>query len=431
MRRTQPPPPLIPNEEEDEEEPPPPPPPIIWESAPWTEIFTRPQKSRTAGEDFPTARIVSFLKDEAKIGCTVEEIVTAANVITYHVKLNKIMDLSKIPKAVEAMAADFDTDITHGESRGYGAHFSLTIPRGSRETVWIYDVMDTDEFRRIANDPKSLPVIVGMYSDNTPAVLDIGKLPHMLICGTSGSGKSVVLNSMLISAVAERTPDQLQLLMIDPKETELIPYDGLPHLFMPIITETYMAAEALGEAVEEMDWRQKIAAEMGVRTLGAETPYLLVVIDELADLMLTSGKYVESSITRLAQKGRALKIHVICATQSPMAKVTTNLIRANLSARLAFRTTTDIESRIALGRNGCTELLGNGDGWLVVGTEQRVQAALSGTDEIEALKEWYCHEVPYNAINLERRYAWQKSLSEAKERRAAEIEIIEREANGL
>ena len=353
------------------------------------QIFDEPPEQTDKEKPPNKDRVHNFLNRTAQIPCQIAKVIHAANISTYHIRLNNPMDLKNVKQAVDAMAADFEADIIRKQSRGYGAHFAIAVPRQKRQTVYLKDLLRSSEFCDVYIKPNSLPAVIGTDDENNPVCIDIAKLPHLLCCGTTGSGKSVAINSILISALSERTPKQLQLVLIDPKEVESIAYAGLPHLLFPVVTDMNKAKETLKKCVKIMEQRQKKATELGVRELGEETPHILIVIDEMADLMMTHGRQVEELIVRICQKARAFKMHIICATQSPVAKVVTNLIRANLPARLAFKTSSDVESRIAKGTNGCRELLGKGDGLFIHGDEIRIQAAWNTTAEIEALKRHY------------------------------------------
>ncbi len=212
---------------------------------------------------------------------------------------------------------------------------------------------------------------------------DLGQMPHLLIAGSTGAGKSVAINSMIISMLFKATPDEIKFILIDPKRLELGLYDNIPHLYTPIVTDSKLAANALRNATREMERRLKLLARFGVRSLeqynllfedesvkpgvgedGEEigpVPYLIIVIDELADLMLIDSPNVEESITRLAQMARAVGIHLILATQRPSVDVITGLIKANFSSRISFRVATKVDSRTILDANGAEALLGKGD----------------------------------------------------------------------
>jgi len=241
---------------------------------------------------------------------------------------------------------------------------------------------------------------------------DLATMPHLLIAGSTGSGKSVAINAMIMSLLFKATPDQVRLILVDPKRVELGNYDGVPHLYTPIITEPKLAAVALRNAVREMERRLKLLAEKSVRNIDqynklfAEDtpslfeedsehkplPYIVIILDELADLMMLDGKNVEESITRLAQMARAVGIHLILATQRPSVDVITGLIKANVPSRMSFRVATKVDSRTILDANGSESLLGRGDMlFLAPGSArvQRVHAPLVTEKEIAQVVEFW------------------------------------------
>ena len=228
---------------------------------------------------------------------------------------------------------------------------------------------------------------------------NIEKLPHVLIAGTTGSGKSVCTNSLIISLLYKSTPDEVRFIMVDPKMVELAPYNGIPHLLIPVVTDPKKAAGALQWAVFEMMKRYRPSPRMGVRELeefnklarateGMETlPAVVVVIDELADLMLVAAKEVEESICRVAQMGRAAGVHLVIATQRPSADVITGLMKANIPSRIAFAVASSLESRIILDTTGAEKLVGKGDmlyAPLGAGKPTRVQGCFISPEEDEA-----------------------------------------------
>jgi S-DNA-T family DNA segregation ATPase FtsK/SpoIIIE len=241
---------------------------------------------------------------------------------------------------------------------------------------------------------------------------DLATMPHLLIAGSTGTGKSVAINAMIMSILYKSTPDQVRLILVDPKRLELGNYEGVPHLYTPIITEAKVAAHALRNAVKEMERRLKLLAERGVRNIdqynrlfddnqslslfeeGDEShrplPYIVIIIDELADLMMLDQSNVEESITRLAQMARAVGIHLVLATQRPSVDVITGLIKANFPARISFRVATKVDSRTILDANGAEALLGRGDMlYLPAGTARvhRLHAPLVTEKEISAVVE--------------------------------------------
>lgn len=245
----------------------------------------------------------------------------------------------------------------------------IEVPNHVKNTVAMRGVLESGEFR---NSTSPLPVALGKDITGDCVVADLTKMPHLLIAGATGSGKSVCINAIIMGFLYRSTPEQLRLILIDPKMVELAEYNGIPHLLMPVVTEPRKAAGALGSAVAEMEKRYKLFAENQVRDIHTynkkakkeelETmPHIAIIIDELADLMMTSGKEVEDYICRIAQKARAAGMHLIVATQRPSTDVITGLIKANIPSRIAFAVSSHTDSRIILDGNGAEKLLGMGD----------------------------------------------------------------------
>lgn len=268
----------------------------------------------------------------------------------------------------------------------------LELPNHSREIVRLSDVLSADVYQQAHS---SVTLALGVDISGHPVVVDLAKMPHLLVAGTTGSGKSVGINAMILSILFKATPDQVRLIMVDPKMLELSVYDGIPHLLTPVVTDMKEAASALRWCVEEMERRYRLMASLGVRNLAGfnakvteaitsgepltnplwkpvdsmdETapqlealPYIVVVIDELADMMMVVGKKVEQLIARIAQKARAAGIHMILATQRPSVDVLTGLIKSNIPTRMSFQVSSKIDSRTILDQQGAEQLLGHGD----------------------------------------------------------------------
>jgi len=306
------------------------------------------------------------------------------------------------------------------------AAIGIEVPNPTPRMVHIRELIDTAEFRR---STRTLPVVLGRNLEGDEVVDDLAKMPHLLIAGATGSGKSVCINAIITSLVYAHPPEKLQLLMIDPKMVELSMYAALPHLGLPVVTSHHKAANVLKWAVWEMERRYKLlhanharniadfnrkveekkplkgpretlATQAGIQKelpFDAEykdgiLPYIVLVVDELADLMLTVQGEIETPLAVLAQKARAIGVHLILATQRPSVNVITGLIKANFPCRIAFRVSAKVDSRTILDQNGAETLLGNGDMlFLPPGKSEsmRVQGAFISTDETERLMEWY------------------------------------------
>lgn len=266
----------------------------------------------------------------------------------------------------------------------------IQVPNTERETIYLREVVESQGF---VDARSRLTLALGKDINGRIMTADLATMPHLLIAGSTGSGKSVAINAMIMSLLFKATPDQIRLILVDPKRVELGNYEGVPHLYTPIITEPKLAAVALRNAVREMERRLKVLAEKGVRNIDQynklfsedtpslfeqETehkplPYVVIIIDELADLMMLDGKNVEESITRLAQMARAVGIHLILATQRPSVDVITGLIKANVPSRISFRVATKVDSRTILDANGAESLLGRGDMLFLAPGSARVQ----------------------------------------------------------
>ena len=280
----------------------------------------------------------------------------------------------------------------------------LEVPVPTPTKVHLRAVLETPEFAKVLKKG-GLPIAMGQDTGGAPVALDLASLPHMLIAGATGSGKSVQINSIIASFLLTKTPDQLRMLMVDPKRVELTPFNGIPHLIQPVIVEAEEVTDALRGLNREMIGRYKQMEEMGVRNIEGyngksedKMPFLVLVVDELADLMMVSGFEVEQSLVRLAQLGRAAGIHLLLATQRPSVNVVTGLLKANIPARCAFAVSGQVDSRVILDSAGAEKLMGKGDS-LILHKEspkaQRMQGALVYDEEVEELvKFWKQQEGP-------------------------------------
>jgi len=281
-----------------------------------------------------------------------------------NVKVSKILNLQDdLAMALSAETIRIQAPIPGKDVVG------IEIPNESVDTIYLREILDDKLFKE-----SSSPLTLALGKDivGKPFVTDLKKLPHLLIAGTTGSGKSVGINGMILSLLYKNSPDQLRLLMIDPKMLEFSTYNDIPHLLTPVITKPKQAIIALNNMVNEMERRYELMAEARTKNIenynekvkkdgGEHFPYIVVIIDELADLMMTSGKDVEHSIARLAQKSRACGIHLIVATQRPSVDVVTGLIKANLPSRISYRVGQRVDSKIILDQQGAESLLGRGD----------------------------------------------------------------------
>ena len=280
----------------------------------------------------------------------------------------------------------------------------IQVPNHGRETIWLRDVVECESF---AQSKSKLAIALGKDINGRIVTADLAAMPHILIAGSTGSGKSVAINAMIMSVLFKSTPEQVRMILVDPKRVELGMYEGIPHLFTPIITDIKLAANALRNAVREMERRLKLLAANHVRNIDQfnklfdhnsdylfddadqePLPYIIIIIDELADLMMLDRANVEESITRLAQMARAVGIHLVLATQRPSVDVITGLIKANIPTRISFQLATKVDSRTIIDSNGAESLLGKGDMlYLPPGTSrvQRVHAPFVTEKEISAV----------------------------------------------
>lgn len=335
-----------------------------------------------------TKTINSFGVNAKIVGCTRGPTVTRFDLaLEQGVKLNRLTNLSEDIAlslgVVSVRVAPIPDKIST---------VGIEVPNKVVSTVYLRDIIDSPKF---TSAKSLLSFAVGKDIGGEPVVGNISKLPHLLIAGTTGSGKSVCMNSLIISLLYKADPDEVKLIMIDPKMVELGVYNGIPHLYIPVVTDPKKAAGALQWAVTEMLKRYRLFSEVGVRNLAAYNTYLeengqnkmpsiVVVIDELADLMLVASKEVEESICRVAQMGRAAGVHLIIATQRPSADVITGLMKANIPSRIAFAVSSALESRIILDNAGAEKLVGMGDmlyAPIGCGKPQRIQGAFVSDEE--------------------------------------------------
>ena len=267
----------------------------------------------------------------------------------------------------------------------------IELPNNSRENVYLSEILNNPDFKK--KDIK-LPIALGKNISGIPIVGDLASMPHLLIAGTTGSGKSVCINTIILSLLYRHTPDRCKFILIDPKMLELSTYEGIPHLLCPVITEAKKAASVLGWVVKEMESRYRLMTKEGVRNIDGYNskhklpmPYIVVVVDEMSDLMLVAGKEIENYIQKLSQMARAAGIHIIMATQRPSVDVITGTIKANFPTRISFQVTSKIDSRTILGEQGAEQLLGKGDMLYMSSANRiiRIHAPFVSDNEIEKI----------------------------------------------
>ncbi len=268
----------------------------------------------------------------------------------------------------------------------------IELPKISRENVFLREIISDKNFK---NRDIKLPIALGKSISGDPITSDLGSMPHLLIAGTTGSGKSVCINTIILSLIYKHTPEICKFILIDPKMLELSTYEGIPHLLCPVITEAKKAASVLGWVVKEMESRYRLMTKVGVRNIDGynekhkvKMPYIVVIVDEMSDLMLVAGKEIENYIQKLSQMARAAGIHIIMATQRPSVDVITGTIKANFPTRISFQVTSKIDSRTILGEQGAEQLLGKGD-----------MLYMSSANRITRIHAPYVSEIEIDKIN--------------------------------
>ena len=304
------------------------------------------------------------------------------------VKVSKIINLSDdIARNTSSESARIAT--IPGRST-----IGIELPNSTRENVYLSEILSNTDFNK--KDIK-LPIALGKNISGISVVGDLASMPHLLIAGTTGSGKSVCINTIILSLLYRHTPDKCKFILIDPKMLELSAYEGIPHLLCPVITEAKKAASVLGWVVKEMESRYKLMTKVGVRNIDSynskhtlSMPYIVVVVDEMSDLMLVAGKEIENYIQKLSQMARAAGIHIIMATQRPSVDVITGTIKANFPTRISFQVTSKIDSRTILGEQGAEQLLGKGDMLYMSSANKivRIHAPFVSDNEIEKVNNY-------------------------------------------
>ena len=295
----------------------------------------------------------------------------------------------------------------------------IELPNNTRENVYLSEILNNADFKK---KEIKLPIALGKSISGKPIVEDLSSMPHLLIAGTTGSGKSVCINTIILSLLYRHTPDKCKFILIDPKMLELSTYEGIPHLLCPVITEAKKAASVLGWVVKEMESRYRLMTREGVRNIdGYNTkhklpmPYIVVVVDEMSDLMLVAGKEIESYIQKLSQMARAAGIHIIMATQRPSVDVITGTIKANFPTRISFQVTSKIDSRTILGEQGAEQLLGKGDMLYMSSANKivRIHAPFVSDIEIEKINNSLRSQAEPDYVDEILNYADEKEIGEA------------------
>jgi S-DNA-T family DNA segregation ATPase FtsK/SpoIIIE len=348
---------------------------------PPSSLLHRPDEQQSVHEDELklVAQVLTAKYAEFEVHGQVTQINPGPVVTTFEFKPEAGIKYSRIISLTDDLCLALRAESILVERMPGKSTVGIQVPNREREIIWLRENIESQEF---LGSKSKLTVAMGKDINGRIAAADLAGMPHLLIAGSTGTGKSVAINAMIMSILYKATPDQVRLVLVDPKRLELGNYEGVPHLYTPIITEPKLAANALRNAVREMERRLKLLAAKGVRNIDSynrlfdDTPSLfseqanpddgpipkiVIIIDELADLMMLDGHNVEESITRLAQMARAVGIHLVLATQRPSVDVITGLIKANFPSRVSFRVATKVDSRTILDANGAESLLGRGD----------------------------------------------------------------------
>src|SRR6202045_1283178 len=347
---------------------------------PSSSLLQRPDEQQVvdAGELKILAQVLTEKYAEFDVHGQITQINPGPVVTTFEFKPDAGIKYSRITNLTDDLCLALKAESILIERMAGKSTVGIQVPNREREIIWLRENIESQEFM---GQKSKLTMALGKDINGRIVVADLAGMPHLLIAGSTGAGKSVAINAFIMSILYKATPDQVRLIVVDPKRLELGNYEGVPHLYTPIITEPKLAANALRNAVREMERRLKLLAAKGVRNIDQYNrlfdsgtpslfeedsddkpiPYIVIIIDELADLMMLDSSNVEESITRLAQMARAVGIHLVLATQRPSVDVITGLIKANFPARISFRVATKVDSRTILDANGAEALLGKGD----------------------------------------------------------------------
>tara|TARA_B100000900_G_scaffold340900_1_gene303839 strand:+ start:4415 stop:6505 length:2091 start_codon:yes stop_codon:yes gene_type:complete len=328
------------------------------------------------------------------------------------VKVSKIINLS------DDLARNTSSESARIATIPGSNTIGIELPNQYRENVYLSEILDSPNFKK--KDIK-LPIALGKNISGLPIIGDLASMPHLLIAGTTGSGKSVCINTIILSLLYRHSPEQCKFILIDPKMLELSTYEGIPHLLCPVITEAKKAASVLGWVVKEMESRYRLMTKEGVRNIDSYNtkhkfpmPYIVVVVDEMSDLMLVAGKEIENYIQKLSQMARAAGIHIIMATQRPSVDVITGTIKANFPTRISFQVTSKIDSRTILGEQGAEQLLGKGDMLYMSSANKivRIHAPFVSDEEIEKINNFLSNQADPDYVDEILNFVDEKEITE-------------------
>jgi len=327
------------------------------------------------------------------------------------VKVSKIINLS------EDIARNTSSESARIATIPGSSSVGIELPKSFRENVYLSEIISSNDFSK---KNIKLPIALGKSISGLPITGDLSSMPHLLIAGTTGSGKSVCINTIILSLLYRHPPEKCKFILIDPKMLELSTYEGIPHLLCPVITEAKRAASVLGWVVKEMESRYKLMTRVGVRNIDGynekhkvSMPYIVVIVDEMSDLMLVASKEIENYIQKLSQMARAAGIHIIMATQRPSVDVITGTIKANFPTRISFQVTSKIDSRTILGEQGAEQLLGKGDMLYMSSANRivRIHAPYVSENEIEKINNFLRNQAEPNYVDEILSYADDKEAT--------------------
>ena len=326
------------------------------------------------------------------------------------IKVSKIINLS------EDIARNTSSESARISVIPGSSTIGIELPNSSRENVYLSEIISNSSFNKSDN---KLPIALGKSISGVPIVSDLSSMPHLLIAGTTGSGKSVCINTIILSLLYKHKPDICKFILIDPKMLELSTYEGIPHLLCPVITEAKRATAVLGWVVKEMENRYRLMTRVGVKNIDGYNkkhklpmPFIIVIVDEMSDLMLVAGKEIEGYIQKLSQMARAAGIHIIMATQRPSVDVITGTIKANFPTRISFQVSSKIDSRTILGEQGAEQLLGKGDMLYMSSANRivRIHAPFVSETEIEKINNFLRSQAEPNYVDEILSFADEKEL---------------------
>ena len=382
-------------------------------------IPSKKEREKLKNEDFVDSKFLEKILLDFGVNGSIKK-VSHGPVVTLNefepaagVKVSKIINLS------DDIARNTSSDSARIATIPGRNTIGIELPNSSRENVYLSEIISNSDFKK--KDIR-LPIALGKNISGAPIVRDLASMPHLLIAGTTGSGKSVCINTIILSLLYRHTPDKCKFILIDPKMLELSTYEGIPHLLCPVITEAKKAASVLGWVVKEMESRYKLMTKEGVRNIDGYNakhslvmPYIVVVVDEMSDLMLVAGKEIENYIQKLSQMARAAGIHIIMATQRPSVDVITGTIKANFPTRISFQVTSKIDSRTILGEQGAEQLLGKGD-MLYMSSANRIvrtHAPFVSENEIEKINNYLRSQAGPDYIDEILNFADEKEIGES------------------